>query len=51
MWRSTSFVIPFLASDSFSSSSGSWNVNVPGAALAWGKPSTDRLDRKNFLML
>ncbi len=27
---------PFLASVSFSDSPGSWNVNVPGAAITWG---------------
>ena len=42
---------PFLASDSFSSSPGNWNINVLSAAITWGKLGTGRLDRKNFLMV
>ncbi len=44
-------VIPFLALDSFSSSTGSWNVNVTDAAIAWGRPGTGRLGRKHFLIV
>ncbi len=50
-WRSMSFVIPFLALDSLSSSPGSWNVNVPVIASGCVKACAGGLGRKNFLMI
>ncbi len=46
--RSMSFVIPFLASDSFPSSPGSWNMNVPGVAIGCVKACAGGLGRKNL---
>ncbi len=47
-WRSMSFVIPFLALYSLSSSPGSWYVNVPGVAIGCVKACAGGLGRNNF---